>query len=84
MDQCEGHNCSGCELHGGTVMDEAEKTRDRLDQLNSQFPETKKFLEARGLKSVKELDAKGQEELTEHLTKILELLQAPITEGKIN
>ena len=44
---------------------------ETIDKVNSSFPETKAFLEARGLTSVSQLDAKGRQELTEHLEKRL-------------
>lgn len=47
------------------------RLRDELDTLNSTYPETKKFLEARGLTRVSQLDAQGKQELSEHLSNIL-------------
>jgi hypothetical protein len=41
--------------------------RDRLQDLNSAFPETKKFLTGRGLDHVSQLDAQGLEDLREYL-----------------
>jgi len=38
-----------------------------VQDLNSLLPETKKFLESKGLKNVRELDSKGFHELKEHL-----------------
>jgi len=47
------------------------KLRDSLDDLNSAFPETRKFLEARGLARVSQLDESGRQELTAHLQALL-------------
>lgn len=54
------------ELHG-----KLSKLRDDLDDLNSAFPETQKFLRARGVSKVSELDPAGRQELTEHLQRVL-------------
>lgn len=42
----------------------------RLQDINSEFPETKKFLTERGLSHVSELDVQGQKDLVAHLTRI--------------
>ena len=39
----------------------------KLQDINSEFPETKKFLAGRGLSHVSELDAQGQKDLVAHL-----------------
>jgi hypothetical protein len=41
--------------------------RDRLQDLNTAFPETKKFLTRRGLDHVSQLDAQGLKDLREYL-----------------
>ena len=46
----------------------------KLKDINSKFPETKKFLAARGLKHVSELDAQGQKDLVAHLTAVRDAL----------
>lgn len=46
-----------------------------LEDLNSAFPETKKFLQERGLCNVKQLDASGKKDLQNHLECILLGLQ---------
>jgi hypothetical protein len=45
-----------------------EKLRDKLQDLNSQYPATRQFLYSRGLKHVSELDAQGMKDLREYLT----------------
>jgi len=47
------------------------KLRDSLDDLNSAFPETRNFLQARGLTKVSQLDEAGRKALTEHLRAVL-------------
>ena len=54
------------------ILKPLEELRDDLDRINSMYPETQKFLAARGLTNVKQLDAKGKEELTQYLTDILQ------------
>ena len=46
-----------------------------LKDLNSVFPETKKFLQARGLCNVGQLDVSGQKDLRTHLECVLLGLQ---------
>jgi hypothetical protein len=41
--------------------------RDRLQDLNTAFPETKKFLTRRGLDHVSQLDSQGLKDLREYL-----------------
>jgi hypothetical protein len=41
--------------------------RDRLQDLNTAFPETKNFLTGRGLDHVSQLDAQGLKDLQEYL-----------------
>lgn len=53
------------------VKGKLTKLRDSLDDLNSAFPETKRFLEARGLTKVSQLDEAGRQALTEHLQAVL-------------
>lgn len=50
----------------------------------SQLPETKKFLETKGLTSIRELDDRGKKELEQHLQEVLELLSAQVPMNKIN
>lgn len=45
-----------------------------LQDTNSEFPETKKFLASRGLRHVGELDAQGQKDLVAHLTAVRDAL----------
>lgn len=47
---------------------------ERMDELNSSFPETRKFLAARGLTRVSQLDQAGHAELKAHLEAVLALL----------
>lgn len=53
------------------ILEQGKRVRDRLMDLNSEFPETRKFLAGRGLTHVSELDKKGFEELMEHLRDVL-------------
>lgn len=48
-----------------------ERLSADLDALNSSFPETKRFLASRGVAKVSDLDARGKEELVEHLKSTL-------------
>ena len=43
------------------------KLRSKLQDLNSQYPETQRFLYKRGLSHVSQLDRKGMKELREYL-----------------
>jgi len=52
----------------------AAKDCERVAGINSQFPETQKFLQARGLRHFRELDRQGRRELTAHLTEVYRLL----------
>ncbi len=45
-----------------------EKLRDKLQDMNSQYPATRRFLYSRGLAHVRELDAQGMKDLREYLT----------------
>ena len=57
---------------GGTIdMPALEAHARKLDDLNSRFPETREFLEARGLTNVSQLDAEGKAALEAHLKKVL-------------
>ncbi len=67
-------------IKGLSLLDDAQldelkgrltKLNTSLDDLNSSFPETKKFLEARGLTKVSQLDEAGRKALTEHLQAVL-------------
>lgn len=49
------------------ILENFAKIRDNLADLNSQFPATREFLEARGLKHVNELDKDGLKELEDYL-----------------
>ncbi len=51
----------------GKALDDLRTAADTLDTLNSSYPETRKFLEARGLTKVSQLDAAGRLELVQHL-----------------
>lgn len=61
----------------GDALDELhqrlQKCSKDLGDLNSAFPATKTFLEARGLRSVNELDKNGLRELRKHLEDTLKL-----------
>ena len=46
---------------------QTKELKENMTRMNSIFPETKKFLEAKGLSSVSELDEAGREELVQHL-----------------
>jgi len=48
-----------------------KRLSDSLDELNSAFPETQKFLRDRGLTKVSQLDEAGRRQLTEHLRSVL-------------
>lgn len=67
-----------CVRPGQTALGESkEKLEDaleRLQRLNSSFPATREFLEARGLDSVAQLDRQGVNELREHLQKVYKRL----------
>ncbi len=52
-------------------IDRAVRAVRTLQDLNSAFPETQAFLRARGLSNVRELDARGKQELTEYLVRVL-------------
>lgn len=54
------------EIHGS-----AQRALHSLEDLNSAFPATREFLEARGLTNVRELDKRGLAELRTHLEGIL-------------
>jgi hypothetical protein len=45
--------------------------RTALEDLNSSYPATQEFLQARGLTNVRQLDAAGRAELVKHLEKTL-------------
>ena len=45
-----------------------EKLRNKLQDMNSQYPATRQFLYSRGLTHVSELDAQGMKDLREYLT----------------
>ena len=53
---------------------QARKTLASLEDANSAFPATQEFLRARGLTNVRQLDAQGNQELREHLERILQAL----------
>lgn len=56
---------------------------ERLDRLNSSFPETRKFLEAKGVKRVSELSPEHRIELVQHLEGVLaQLLAKPEAGGQ--
>lgn len=42
----------------------------KLEDINSEFPETKKFLADRGLSHVRELDEQGKKDLAVYLTRV--------------
>ncbi len=50
----------------------ARETLTQLEDLNSAFPATREFLEARGLTNVRQLDKAGMQELKEHLERTLQ------------
>lgn len=49
------------------LLEKLEQTYQRLCDLNSASPETRKFLESKGLTNVNQLDERGMGELTDHL-----------------
>jgi hypothetical protein len=53
-------------IRSGTVG-QLRQLRDRLQDLNTAFPETKKFLTGRGLDHVSQLDARGLKDLRDYL-----------------
>ncbi len=53
----------------GKSLEELDRS---LQDANSAFPETQKFLRARGLTHVRQLDKKGMQELKEHLERTLQ------------
>jgi len=53
------------------VSDKLKQVRDQLDDLNSSFPETQKFLRSKGVNKVSELDEAGRQELMRHLQDVL-------------
>ncbi|MBI3046541.1 MAG: hypothetical protein HYY86_03350 [Candidatus Harrisonbacteria bacterium] len=67
----DGNSKGNAEKH----LKELEKQRDKLDEINSGYPETKKFLEFRGLTRVSQLDSEGKRELNEHLLIVLKDIQ---------
>lgn len=67
------------ELDGAAAQD--LPLLERLDRLNSSFPETRKFLEAKGVKRVSELSPEDRTELTRHLEGVLAQLLTKPTEG---
>ncbi|HTM68844.1 MAG TPA: hypothetical protein VL426_06130 [Candidatus Binatia bacterium] len=54
------------------VHDKAKETLRDLEDLNSAFPATQEFLQARGLTNVRQLDKQGMAELRTHLEGILQ------------
>lgn len=66
------------ENSGKSISDELlasyRKLLKKLEDINSEFPETKKFLAERGLKHISELDAQGQKDLVAHLTAVRDAL----------
>lgn len=55
----------------GEVKQGLDTLLGELQDTNSQFPETKKFLASRGLTHVKQLDRRGVEDLKAHLQAVL-------------
>ncbi len=53
------------------VKDNLTKLSQSLDDVNSSFPETQMFLQARGLTKVSQLDEAGRKALSEHLLAVL-------------
>ncbi len=49
------------------IREKSEQVLAHLQDLNSEYPETRKFLEARGLTNVSQLDDAGEAELMAHL-----------------
>jgi hypothetical protein len=50
-----------------STTSQLRELRDRLQDLNSAFPETRKFLTIRGLDHVSQLDPQGLKDLREYL-----------------
>ena len=53
----------------------AEELLHSMEDFNSEYPETKKFLESKGLTHVSQLDKQGQKELAEYLQKVFEFIK---------
>lgn len=53
------------------IKGKADRLLQSLDEANSAFPETKAFLETRGLTRVSQLDDEGKAELVAHLRGVL-------------
>lgn len=51
-----------------SIINLGKLTHD-LEDLNSQFPATKEFLQSKGLENVRELNERDRKELLVHLTK---------------
>lgn len=49
------------------ILENAEKALETLDEKNSAYPETRKFLAGRGLTRVSQLNKTGWKELMAHL-----------------
>lgn len=55
-----------------------EEVKKKTEDLNSLFPETKKFLEERGMTHIRELNKQGLKELREHLEKRLKEIRGTV------
>lgn len=53
------------------VLEKANDQLVKLQNLNSEFPATREFLEARRLHNVSQLDARGRKEIVEYLENII-------------
>ena len=54
-------------LRNAKTPEDLKRVKMRQEDLNSEFPETKKFLESRGFSNMRELDEKGVQDLIVHL-----------------
>ncbi len=54
------------------IRDQLIRSKNAMQDLNSDFPATREFLKARGLTNVGQLDAAGRADLQRHLLDVLE------------
>lgn len=58
-----------------SVQSSLDTILGNLQDMNSLFPQTRKFLESKGLVSVRQLDRQGMDELHEYLQNVLAKLR---------
>jgi len=61
-------------INSDELLKNYQELLQKLQDINSEFSETKKFLASRGLRHVSELDAQGQKDLAAHLTAVRDAL----------